>query len=84
MAKKASKKTATAAKKEYKPRQLPKGADVDVKDGNFVITIPIERRPSSTGKSEILASTGGNCVVPIEFEGEEGKVIMMGLNIYSY
>jgi hypothetical protein len=48
-----------------------------VKDGKAIITIDLAHRgrPSSSGKSIIVASTGGNIAIP-------GTQVVLGLNAY--
>jgi hypothetical protein len=48
-----------------------------VKDGKAIITIDLAHRgkPSSSGKSIIVASTGGNQAIP-------GTDVILGLNAY--
>ena len=53
---------------------------VQIKDGNLVISIPMNRPTrSATGKTLVVASTHGNktteCVV-------EGKPVIIGVNAY--
>jgi hypothetical protein len=57
--------------------QLGENVQVEVKDGKAIITIDLTHRgkPSSSGKSIIVASTGGNQVIP-------GTQVVLGLNAY--
>ena len=50
---------------------------VEIKDGKAIITIDLAHRgkPSSSGKSIIVASTGGNQAIP-------GTDVILGLNAY--
>ena len=52
--------------------------ELQVKDGKLVITVDLSKTfgNSSSGKSVIIASTGGNVSVP----GQES--VKVGLNIY--
>ena len=52
--------------------------ELQVKDGKLVITVDLSKTfgTSSSGKSVIIASTGGNVSVP----GQES--VKVGLNIY--
>lgn len=50
-----------------------------IKDGNLVITIPIDKKPSKTGKSILIASSGGNKKTELEVDG---KQVFIGLNAY--
>ena len=43
------------------------------------IEIPIEKRPSKSGKSTLLASSNGNFQTDIVYDG---KPIIIGLNAY--
>lgn len=55
-------------------------------DGDvLVIRIPISPRPSSTGKTTVIASTRGNKATGMMFDdnGEE-KEIICGVNAYVY
>ena len=50
-------------------------ATAEVSNGNLVITIPLNApRPSSTGKSRIVASTGGFCGTDAQVEGKKVNV----------
>lgn len=54
--------------------------EAKVDDGVLVIRIPLEApRPSATGKTLIVASTGGNVVTTATIDG---KPIVVGLNAY--
>lgn len=52
--------------------------EMQVKDGKLVITVDLSKSfgTSSSGKSTIIASTGGNVAVP----GQES--VKVGLNVY--
>jgi hypothetical protein len=53
---------------------------VKIEDNELVIRIPmVEPRPSSSGKTLIVASTGGNIRTEVEVEG---KPVFLGLNAY--
>jgi hypothetical protein len=53
---------------------------VEVKDNNLVITIPMQKpAPSSSGKTMIVATTGGNQATEATVNG---KNITVGLNAY--
>lgn len=47
---------------------------VEVKDGNLIVTLPIAPRPSSTGKSNLIASTSGYAMSTTMYEGKPIKV----------
>ncbi len=51
-----------------------------IENDELVIRIPLEKpKPSSSGKTLIVASTGGNMVTDIEING---KPVYVGLNAY--
>lgn len=50
-----------------------------IKDGQLIISIPINEKPSASGKSIVIASSGGN--KPTEVQ-HNGKVVIVGLNAY--
>jgi len=53
---------------------------VEVKDGNLVITIPMQTpTPSSTGKTLVVATSHGNVVTAATVDG---KPITVGVNAY--
>lgn len=54
---------------------------VKVEGTNLVITIPMNTSPkaSASGKSLVLATTGGNKVTDLEIAG---KKVVVGLNVY--
>lgn len=56
---------------------LGENITVEVKGDQAIITINLKHRgrPSSSGKSIIVASTGGNQVIP-------GTNVVLGLNAY--
>ena len=58
-------------------QQLGENITVEIKDGKAIITIDLAHRgkPSSSGKSIIVASTGGNQAIP-------GTDVILGLNAY--
>lgn len=70
---------------EYEPKSLPAGTVVETieKKGKYFlqITVPVDIRESSTGKSEIIATTGGNCMV--EDLDYEGRPVYVGVVCYS-
>jgi len=53
--------------------------EVEIKDGKLVITMPISPRTSKSGKSTVIASSGGNIRTMVEYEG---KPIVVGINCY--
>ncbi len=57
--------------------QLGENIKVEVKGDEAIITIKLSHRgrPSSSGKSIIVASTGGNVAIP-------GTQVILGLNAY--
>jgi hypothetical protein len=53
-----------------------------IKNGKLIIEIPAETvnpRPSSSGKSRIVASTNGNATTAVIVDG---KPVIVGLNAY--
>lgn len=57
--------------------KLGQNITVEVKDGKAILTIDLKHRGglSSSGKSVIVASTGGNIAIP-------GTDVILGLNAY--
>jgi hypothetical protein len=52
----------------------------EIKDGNLVITIPMQQpTPSASGKTLVVASTRGNVKTGVMVQGKE---ITIGLNAY--
>ena len=52
----------------------------EIKDGNLVITIPMnDPRPSASGKTLVVATSGGNKPTSVQVNG---KPIIVGLNAY--
>ena len=45
----------------------------------LVITIPIHKQPSASGKSTVVASTHGNQPTAVQIDG---KPVILGLNAY--
>jgi hypothetical protein len=53
---------------------------VEMKDGNLIITMPLEKpTPSASGKTLVVASTYGNQKTGVEVDGKE---LILGLNAY--
>lgn len=51
-----------------------------IENDELVIRIPLEKpKPSSSGKTLIVASTGGNVQTDVEIDG---KPVFIGLNAY--
>ena len=51
-----------------------------IKDGNLVVTIPMNQpRPSASGKTLVVATSGGNVVTNALVNG---KAVTIGLNAY--
>jgi len=50
-----------------------------IKDGKLIVEIPISPRTSKSGKSLVVASTGGNIPTTAEYEGQP---VILGLNAY--
>jgi hypothetical protein len=54
--------------------------ETKIEDGFLCIRIPLEApRPSATGKTLLVASTGGNVVTTATVDG---KPVVIGLNAY--
>ena len=53
----------------------------EIKDGNLIITIPVETelRPSASGKTLVVASTHGGMVSSVQVNG---KPVTINLNAY--
>ena len=51
----------------------------EIKNNELIITLPISPRTSKSGKSTVVASTGGNQPTTCEYEG---KPIIVGANAY--
>ena len=53
---------------------------VEIKDGNLVITIPMQKpTPSASGKTLVVASSHGNQPTSAQVDG---KAVVVGLNAY--
>lgn len=52
---------------------------INEKAQTVTITLPLTQRPSASGKSVLLASTGGNAASGVEFDGRE---VIVGVNAY--
>jgi hypothetical protein len=54
---------------------------VEIKDGNLVITIPMETppKPSASGKTLVVATTRGNVDTGVTVND---KTLILGLNAY--
>ncbi len=53
---------------------------VEIKDGNLVITIPMQKpTPSASGKTLVVASSHGNQPTSAQVDG---KPVVVGLNAY--
>lgn len=54
---------------------------VELKDGNLIISIPVQTppTPSASGKTLVVASTRGNVKTGVMVQGKE---ITLGLNAY--
>lgn len=52
----------------------------EIKNGQLIITIPLQApRPSASGKTLVVATTGGNKATTAIVEG---KPVVVGLNAY--
>ncbi len=52
---------------------------VEIKNNELTIILPISPRTSKSGKSTVVASTGGNQPTACQYEG---KPIIIGVNAY--
>ena len=52
---------------------------VEIVGGNIVITAPVKKVPSKSGKSILIASSGGNKPTAAIIDG---KNVIVGLNCY--
>ena len=50
-----------------------------IKDNFLVIIMPISERPSSSGKSTLIATTNGNVVTNMEYKN---KAVTLSVNAY--
>lgn len=57
--------------------------EVEVKEGKLILTIDLDRNlgPSSSGKTEVIATSRGNSRLDI---AGIGRPIFVGLNVYKY
>ena len=53
--------------------------EVKIEKNTLVITLPISPRTSKSGKSTVIASSGGNMATTAEYEG---KPVVVGVNAY--
>lgn len=52
----------------------------EIKSGNLIITIPLhDPRPSASGKTLVVATSGGNVQTTAEIDG---KQVVVGVNAY--
>ena len=49
----------------------------EIKDGNLVLTLPIIKAISKSGKSNVIATTGGNLITELM---HDGKPVVIGVN----
>lgn len=53
--------------------------DVKIQKGHLIVTLPLISRPSSSGKTILVASSGGNVATSATVDGRTVKV---GLNAF--
>lgn len=53
--------------------------EVEIKNNKLIITLPISPRTSKSGKSLVIASTGGNLPSTAIYEGQP---VIIGVNAY--
>ncbi len=51
----------------------------EIKNNELIITLPVSPRTSKSGKSMVIASTGGNINTAVEYDG---KTVVIGVNAY--
>lgn len=51
----------------------------EIKGNELIITLPIEAKPSKSGKSVVIATSNGNVPTSLQYEG---KVVTVGVNAY--
>jgi len=51
----------------------------ELKDGYITVTLPVNPRPSKSGKTIVVASTNGNIATSAT---HDGKPIIVGFNAY--
>lgn len=73
-----------AKKPEKTPKRLPDDVEVEIvkigKKAYLKALVPIEIKESSTGKSDIIATTGGNLLSDLDFKGRK---VFFGCVCYS-
>jgi sialic acid synthase SpsE len=66
------------SEQQKKERQIV--MTTEIKNGQLIITIPLQApRPSASGKTLVVATTGGNKATTAIVEG---KPVVVGLNAY--
>lgn len=53
--------------------------EVKIENNRLVISLPIEKHPSATGKTTVIASTHGNQPTTAQMDG---KPVYVGVNAY--
>lgn len=53
---------------------------VEIKNKEIIITLPIEEHASKTGKSIVVASSGGNQPTNVKYKD---KILVVGVNAYT-
>jgi hypothetical protein len=64
---------------QLKLRKMSDKFKVEHKGNTLVITIPIDKKESKSGKSMTIATTGGNIPAGVEIDD---KQLMIGINAY--
>lgn len=71
----------TAKQADRAAKGLPKGAKCTVKGNTLTVKLPINFRPSSSGKSNLIASTGGFKAAGCKYQGHDLRI---SVNLYTY
>ena len=53
--------------------------EAKIENGKLIITLPMQERPSKSGKTIIVASTNGNIPSTVQ---HKGKIVIIGVNAY--
>lgn len=53
--------------------------EVKIENGRLIVSLPIEKHPSKTGKTMVVASTNGNQPTTVTVDG---KPVIVGVNAY--
>lgn len=56
-------------------------AEIEITNEYVIIKLPVDAKPSKSGKTTVLATTGGNVATQYEYKGE---IIFIGATAYCY